>query len=57
MRREVGANYYSDPDHKIEPMLSEFRAETGAAGLAIDELLTPWGEIWASLHPVGKAPS
>ncbi len=55
MRREVGANYYSDPDHKIEPMLSEFRAETGAAGLAIDELLTPWGEIWASLHPVGKS--
>ncbi len=51
MRREVGANYYSDPDHKIEPMLSEFQAETQAAGLAIDELITPWGEIWASLHP------
>jgi SAM-dependent methyltransferase len=56
MRREVGANYYSDPDHKIEPMLSEFRAETSKAGLEIDELLTPWGEIWASLRPVAKAP-
>ena len=56
MRREVGANYYSDPDHKIEPMLAEFRAETSRAGLEIDELLTPWGEIWASLRPVGKSP-
>jgi len=51
MRREVGANYYSDSDHKIEPSVSEFQAETRAAGLAVDELVTPWGEIWASLHP------
>lgn len=55
MRRAVGANYYSDPDHKIEPTQEEFRAETAAAGLAVDELLTPWGEIWASLHPVRGA--
>ena len=54
MRREVGANYYSDPDHKIEPTQAEFRQETATAGLAIDEMLTPWGEIWASLHPVPK---
>lgn len=54
MRCEVGANYYSDPDHKIEPMLSEFRSETRSAGLAIDELVTPWGEIWASLRPEGR---
>jgi SAM-dependent methyltransferase len=51
MRREVGANYYSDPDHKIEPMQEEFRHETAAAGLVIDSLETPWGEIWAALHP------
>lgn len=51
MRREVGANYYSDPDHKIEPTEEEFRRETAQAGLVIDELITPWGEIWASLHP------
>jgi SAM-dependent methyltransferase len=51
MRREVGANYYSDPDHKIEPMRDEFRKETAAAGLVLDDLTTPWGEIWAKLHP------
>jgi 2-polyprenyl-3-methyl-5-hydroxy-6-metoxy-1,4-benzoquinol methylase len=55
MRREIGANYYSDPDHKIEPTESEFRAETAAARLVVDELITPWGEIWAALHPAGKA--
>jgi SAM-dependent methyltransferase len=54
MRREVGANYYSDPDHKIEPTQAEFRAETAQAGLHIDELITPWGEIWASLQPIGR---
>jgi len=51
LRRQLGANYYSDPDHKIEHTQAEFRAETAAAGLAIDELSTPWGEIWAVLHP------
>ena len=55
MRREVGANYYSDPDHKIEPTEAEFRRETAEAGLAIDELITPWGEIWAALRPTSKA--
>jgi SAM-dependent methyltransferase len=50
MRRAVGANYYSDSDHKIEPTQAEFREETGRAGLVIDELVTPWGEIWAELH-------
>jgi SAM-dependent methyltransferase len=51
MRRTVGANYYSDPDHKIEPTRAEFREETARAGLVIDELITPWGEIWAMLRP------
>ena len=54
MRREVGANYYSDPDHKIEPTQAEFRAETAAAGLVVEELITPWGEIWASLKVANK---
>jgi SAM-dependent methyltransferase len=54
MRRAVGANYYSDPDHKIEPTEAEFREETGRAGLVVDELITPWGEIWATLHPAGR---
>jgi SAM-dependent methyltransferase len=55
MRRAVGANYYSDPDHKIEPSQAEFREETSRAGLIVDELITPWGEIWATLHPVVRA--
>ena len=54
MRRTVGANYYSDPDHKIEPTQTEFREETARAGLAIDELTTPWGEIWAVLRPLER---
>jgi len=54
MRRDVGANYYSDPDHKIEPTESEFRAETARAGLVVDELMTPWGEIWAALRPAER---
>jgi SAM-dependent methyltransferase len=55
MRRELGVNYYSDPDHKIEPRQSEFRSETAQAGLAVDELITPWGEIWAMLSPLDRA--
>ena len=55
MRRAVGANYYSDPDHKIEPTQAEFRKETEQAGLVLDEMITPWGEIWAVLHPAPKS--
>lgn len=47
LRREVGANYYSDPDHKIEPTEAEFRVELRQAGFEIPELMTVWGEIWA----------
>jgi SAM-dependent methyltransferase len=50
MRREVGANYYSDPDHEIEPTQEEFRRETAAAGLIVEQLNTPWGEIWSVLR-------
>jgi len=50
MRREVGANYYSDPDHEIEPTQEEFRRETAAAGLTVEQLGTPWGEIWSVLR-------
>lgn len=55
MRRAVGANYYSDPDHKIEPTQAEFREEAERAGLSVDQLSTPWGEIWAVLRPVEGA--
>jgi 2-polyprenyl-3-methyl-5-hydroxy-6-metoxy-1,4-benzoquinol methylase len=54
LRRRLGANYYSDPDHKIEHTQAEFRAEMNAAGLAVDELTTPWGEIWAVLRPAAS---
>ena len=57
MRREVRANYYSDPDHKIEHTQAEFRAEIAAAGLAVHELRTPWGEIWADCRLQGEANS
>jgi len=50
MRREVGANYYSDPDHEIEPTQEEFRREAAAAGLVVEQLNTPWGEIWSVLR-------
>src|SRR6185312_8650908 len=50
MRREVGANFYSDPDHKIEPSRDEFLAETAAAGLVVEDMILLWGEIWASLR-------
>lgn len=50
MRKEIGSYYYSDPDHKIEHTLSEFKSETEAANLRIREVLTPWGEIWADLE-------
>jgi SAM-dependent methyltransferase len=50
MRRAVGANFYSDPDHKIEPTREEFRGDVEAAGLQIEEMVTLWGEIWSALR-------
>ena len=51
MRRELGANYFSDPTHFIEHTLDEFEAEIAAAGLEITECQTLWGEIWAACQP------
>lgn len=47
LRREVGANYFSDPDHKIEHEIVEFNKEIVAANLKATEIVTLWGEIWA----------
>ena len=47
MRREVGANFLSDPDHRIEHTHEAFEDEVTRAGFKIVELRTPWGEIWA----------
>jgi SAM-dependent methyltransferase len=48
LRRELGVNYYSDPDHKIEHRIAEFEKEMEAAGIVILELKTTWGEIWTN---------
>ena len=55
MRREVGANYFSDPDHKIEHTRAEFRAEASQGGLEIEELTICGARFWASLRPVTQA--
>lgn len=51
LRQELGVGYFSDPEHFVEHRLDEFRSEIAAAGLAPDEILTIWGEIWARCHP------
>ena len=47
LRRELGVNYFSDDDHKIEHQLNEFYLDIKNAGLEAVEALTLWGEIWA----------
>ena len=53
LRRELGVDFRSDDDHKIEHTLAEFQAEISEAGLRTVELQTMWGEIWADCRPVG----
>ena len=48
LRRELGVNYLSDNDHKIEHRLDEFLSEITEAGLNVKEIKTMWGEIWAN---------
>ena len=47
MRKELGVNYYSDNDHKIEHTLIEFKKEMAKSNVEIEQLHTIWGEIWA----------
>ena len=47
LRKELGANYFSDADHKIEHTVLEFESDITNAGLSILSISTPWGEIWA----------
>ena len=51
MRKELGVSYFSDAEHFIEHRLDEFCHEVSAAGLAIDEIKTLWGEIWVASKP------
>ncbi len=52
LRREVGADYRSDPTHTIEHTIAEFEGEMKAAGLRLVERITLWGEIWAHAEPM-----
>lgn len=47
LRKEIGAYYFSDLDHKIEHTIKEFENEISLSGLTIINISTPWGEIWA----------
>ena len=48
LRKELGINYYSDIDHKIEHTIDEFRDEIKRSNLFIKEIFTLYGEIWAN---------
>ena len=48
LMRELGINYFSDNDHKIEHSINEFEKEMLASKLIIKEMKTLWGEIWVN---------
>lgn len=48
LRAELGVSFVSDPDHKIEHRLADLHDEVTAAGLAIGDTQTLWGEIWCA---------
>ena len=47
MRKNLEMYYFSDPDHKIEHTIEEFKSEMHQSELRITSLKTIWGEIWA----------
>jgi hypothetical protein len=51
LRRELEVDFRSDPDHRIEHTIQEFRDELIDSGLACCEMQTIWGEIWATCQP------
>ena len=48
LMRELGIEYFSDIDHKIEHSILEFKKEIKDSKLIIQEMKTLWGEIWVS---------
>ena len=48
LMRELGIDYFSDIDHKIEHSILEFKKEMKDSKLIIKEMKTLWGEIWVS---------
>ena len=48
LRKELGINYFSDIDHKIEHTIDEFKDEMKKSNLVLEEIYTLYGEIWAN---------
>ena len=48
MRKELGIYYFSDVDHKIEHTVDQLKTDMEKAGFTIKEIITVWGEIWAT---------
>ena len=48
LMKELGIEYFSDSDHKIEHSIVEFEKEMSDSKLIITEMETLWGEIWVS---------
>jgi SAM-dependent methyltransferase len=55
LRRELEVDFRSDPDHRIEHTVDEFRTEILESGLYFYEMVTVWGEIWADCRLVEKS--
>jgi SAM-dependent methyltransferase len=46
LRRELGLDYFSDPEHEVEYTPGLLREELRAAGWEMGEPILVWGEIW-----------
>jgi SAM-dependent methyltransferase len=53
LRRELGLDHFSDPEHKIEYDPGLLRDELAAAGWQMSEPQLVWGEIWAEASAIG----
>ena len=51
LRRELGLEHRSDPQHHVEYATDDFVAELHEAGLEPTEVVHAWGEIWAAARP------
>ena len=49
MRKELGMRYFSDTTHFTEYTEGSFRREMSSVGLALNDMIIIWGEIWAEL--------
>jgi len=51
LRKELGLPYFNDPTHETEYTVEQLRSELAAAGIAIEELVQRWGELWVVGRP------